>query len=48
MEATAKILEENGIRYPSSADLRAVWEAPPQAGPKSAHATCCATGTTAN
>jgi S1-C subfamily serine protease len=48
MEATAKILEENGIRYPSSADLRAVWEAPPQAGRKSAHATCCTTGPTAN
>jgi len=48
MEATAKILEENGIRYPSSADLRAVWEAPPQAERKSAHATCCTTGPTAN
>ena len=28
MEATGKILEENGIRYPYSPDLRAVWEAP--------------------
>ena len=29
MNATGKILEENGIRYPYSPDLRAVWEAPP-------------------
>jgi hypothetical protein len=48
MDATAKILDENGIRYPSSADLRAVWETPAQAGPKSARATCCAAGPTAN
>ena len=27
MNATGKILEENGIRYPSSPDLRAIWEA---------------------
>lgn len=40
MNATGKILEENGIRYPYSADLRAVWEAAP-AGSKSAQATCC-------
>ena len=26
MAATGKILEENGIRYPFSPDLRAVWE----------------------
>jgi hypothetical protein len=26
-EATSKILEENGIRYPYSSDLRTVWEA---------------------
>jgi S1-C subfamily serine protease len=32
MDATAKILEENGIRYPFSPDLRAVWETPKQAG----------------
>jgi len=26
LESTGKILEENGIRYPYSADLRQVWE----------------------
>jgi hypothetical protein len=26
MESTNKVLEENGIRFPSSADLRPVWE----------------------
>jgi S1-C subfamily serine protease len=41
MEATGKILEENGIRYPYSPDLRAVWEAPATTK-KSAQATCCA------
>ena len=41
-EATAKRLEDNGIRYPYSADLRAVWEAPAQVGVKAARATCCA------
>jgi hypothetical protein len=40
-EATGKILEDNGIRYPYSADLRAVWEAPAQLGVKSAQAACC-------
>ena len=41
-EATAKILEDNGIRYPYSPDLRAVWEAPPtQVGVKAAQANCC-------
>lgn len=40
MNSTAKILEENGIRFPLSADLRAVWDAP--SGAKSAQATCCA------
>ncbi len=43
LEATAKILEDNGIRYPYSADLRAVWEAPARVGVTSADATCCAT-----
>jgi S1-C subfamily serine protease len=47
-EATANILEENGIRYPYSPDLRAVWEAPDQTRPKSAQVTCCATPPTAN
>jgi len=43
-DATVKILEENGIRYPYSPDLRAVWETPRQAdgAAKSAQATCCA------
>ena len=40
LNATGKILEENGIRYPYSADLRAVWEAAPT-GSKSAQANCC-------
>ncbi|HTN71554.1 MAG TPA: hypothetical protein VMO00_10745, partial [Methylomirabilota bacterium] len=26
LESTGKILEDNGIRYPYSADLRPVWE----------------------
>ncbi|MGE5215601.1 MAG: PDZ domain-containing protein [Chloroflexota bacterium] len=47
-DATTKILEENGIRYPYSADLRAVWEAKSQGEAKSAHVTCCAVGSTAN
>ena len=47
MEATGKILEENGIRYPYSADLRAVWEAPADSK-KSAQATCCGPVHTAN
>ena len=43
MAATGKILEENGIRYPYSADLRAVWEDPAAtAGRKSAQNICCA------
>jgi S1-C subfamily serine protease len=40
-DATGKILEENGIRYPFSGDLRAVWEAP-SATKKAAQASCCA------
>src|SRR6266550_1217215 len=40
IEATAKILEENGIRYPYSADLRAVWETSNPTAPKSAQMTC--------
>jgi S1-C subfamily serine protease len=48
MDATAKILEENGIRYPTSADLRVIWEAPAQAGAKSAQASCCTAEPTAN
>ncbi|HEY7167009.1 MAG TPA: trypsin-like peptidase domain-containing protein [Candidatus Binatia bacterium] len=37
LESTAKILEENGIRYPYSADLRAIWEKPASAMVKTAH-----------
>ena len=40
LEATGKILEENGIRYPYSQDLRAVWETAPT-GNKSAQVICC-------
>ena len=40
-EATGKILEENGIRYPISADLRTVWEAAAPAEKQSAQSTCC-------
>lgn len=42
MESTNKILEENGIRYPISSDLRTVWEASGTGGKKSTQATCCA------
>jgi hypothetical protein len=44
IEATGKILEENGIRYPYSADLRAIWEAPEAQAPKSAKMFCCSPG----
>ena len=40
LDATGKILEENGIRYPYSPDLRAIWEAAPT-GSKSAQVVCC-------
>ena len=46
-DATAQILEENGIRYPYSQDLRAVWETPAQVLPKSAQVTCCTATATA-
>jgi hypothetical protein len=42
MDATGKILEENGIRYPYSLDLRAVWEASSPIEKNSAQAICCA------
>ncbi len=42
LEATGVILEENGIRYPYSADLRAVWETEITSVPKSAQVVCCA------
>jgi PDZ domain len=35
LESTAKIIEENGIRYPSSPDLRPVWEKSVTVMPKS-------------
>lgn len=44
IEATGKILEENGIRYPYSADLRAVWETPQLETPKAAKVICCTQG----
>ena len=40
-ESTGKILEENGIRYPISADLRTVWEAAAPTEKESAQAACC-------
>ena len=40
LDATGKILEENGIRYPYSQDLRTVWETAPT-GNKSAQVICC-------
>jgi S1-C subfamily serine protease len=48
IEATGKILEENGIRYPYSPDLRTLWEASNRTGPQSAQATCCEPIPTAN
>jgi S1-C subfamily serine protease len=43
LASTNKILEENGIRYPYSADLRGVWEAYATNDTKSAQLICCAT-----
>lgn len=43
MTATAKILEENGIRYPFSSDLRSVWETTISATPQAAPVACCVT-----
>lgn len=40
LNATGKILEDNGIRFPYSADLRAVWEGSPSTS-KSAQVNCC-------
>jgi len=40
-EATAKVLEENGIRYPYSPDLRTVWEAKTPGEKQSAQTACC-------
>jgi S1-C subfamily serine protease len=41
LTATNKILEENGIRYPYSADLAGVWESYSTIAAKSAQVTCC-------
>jgi hypothetical protein len=41
MAATGKILEENGIRYPFSPDLRAVWQTTAGAAPQAAPVACC-------
>jgi S1-C subfamily serine protease len=41
MAATANILEENGIRYPFSPDLRAVWETTAGTAPQAAPVACC-------
>jgi S1-C subfamily serine protease len=41
LTATNKILEENGIRYPYSTDLRGIWEAYSTVATKSAQVTCC-------
>ncbi len=43
MAATSTILEENGIRHPFSADLRAVWETAVTANPQTSPVTCCMT-----
>jgi S1-C subfamily serine protease len=48
IEATSKILEENGIRYPYSADLRSLWEAPATAKRAAQAAACCAPSGSAN
>jgi S1-C subfamily serine protease len=42
LRATVKILEENGIRYPYSSDLRGVWEAYSTVHTTSAQVSCCA------
>ncbi len=50
MNATGKILEENGIRYPYSPDLRAIWEAssPTEHGRQAAQTNCCPPPVTAH
>lgn len=44
LASTDKILEENGIRYSYSADLRGVWEGYATSEAKSAQLICCAIG----
>ena len=41
LSATNKILEENGIRYPYSADLRTLWEGYSTVTAKSPQVACC-------
>jgi S1-C subfamily serine protease len=41
LQATASILEENGIRYPFSSDLRSVWENSAKAAATQAAGACC-------
>ena len=43
LQTTGKILEENGIRYPYSGDLRSVWDTYLTAAPKSPEMICCTT-----
>jgi S1-C subfamily serine protease len=43
LAATGKILEDNGIRYALSPDLRAVWETAVSSNPKAVPAGCCLT-----
>jgi S1-C subfamily serine protease len=43
LQSTGKIIEENGIRYPFSADLRNVWDTYLTAAPKSPEIVCCTT-----
>ena len=43
LASTNAILEDNGIRYPYSADLRGVWEEYLTVATKSAQLICCAT-----
>jgi S1-C subfamily serine protease len=41
LEATGQILEENGIRFPSSPDLRSVWEKSLAGAPGPGQGACC-------
>ncbi len=41
IEATGKILEDNGIRYPYSPDLAGVWETYLTAAPRATRTVCC-------
>jgi hypothetical protein len=41
IDATGKILEENGIRYPYSSDLSGVWETGLPTSPRATRTACC-------